>query len=386
MRMPLNVWLLMAAQALNQCCAPMVVLVGGLIGAKLAPLPQLVTLPVALMVVGTALATMPVSLSMQRWGRKRVFLSGNVLAMIGALLAAWALHAESFWAFCAGALLLGSSLALVQQYRFAAMESVPLDMMPQAASRVLLAGLVAAFIGPELGVRGQHLLGTEYMGSFLSLIVLNACALGLLLMVRDVGVQSAHTAGSGRSMRRIMAQPVFWTAVGAGAVGYAMMSFIMTATPVSMHVMEGHNLADTKWVIQSHIMAMFLPSLLSGWLIAQFGIGRLMFIGCVVYLVCIAVASRGIALPNYWIGLVLLGIGWNFLFVSGTALLPRCYKDEERFRVQGFNEFIVFGTQAVASLTSGWVLSGLGWENLLLLCVPLVCVQLFLLLIWRRSS
>ena len=171
--------------------------------------------------------------------------------------------------------------------------------------------------------------------------------------------------------------------MGAGAIGYAMMSFIMTATPVSMHVMQGHALADTKWVIQSHIMAMYLPSLVSGWLIAKFGVGRLMVVGCVVYLLCIVVASMGIALPNYWIGLILLGIGWNFLFVSGTALLPHSYRHEERFRVQGFNEFIVFGTQALASLSSGWVLSGLGWQNLLFLCVPIVLVQLLLLLNWK---
>ena len=293
MRMPPNVWLLMAAQALNQCCAPMVVLIGGLIGAQLAPIPQLVTLPVALMVVGTACATVPVSLCMQRWGRKRVFLAGNFVAMGGALLAAFSLRAVTFWGFCLGALLLGSSLAIVQQYRFAAMESVSLDMMPRAASRILLAGLAAAYVGPELGVWGQNLLPTEYMGSFLGLLLLNGIAIGLLLFVREAGHERGHGAGSGRSLGQIMTQPLFWTAVGAGAIGYAMMSFIMTATPVSMHVMQGHALADTKWVIQSHIMAMYLPSLVSGWLIAKFGVGRLMVVGCVVYLLCIVVASMG---------------------------------------------------------------------------------------------
>jgi MFS family permease len=384
--MPLNVWLLMAAQALNQCCAPMVVLVGGLIGAQLAPIPELVTLPVALMVVGVALATVPVSLSMQRWGRKRVFIAGNFVAIGGAILAAAALAAKNYWGFCAGTLLLGSSLAFVQQYRFAAMESVAPAQMPRAASRLLLAGLFAAFVGPELGVWGQNFLSVEYAGSFLALLLLNTAAIGLLLFVRDMGQNAGHAAGGGRSLGQIMGQPVFWAAVGAGAIGYALMSFIMTATPVSMHMMEGHSLADTKWVIQSHIMAMYLPSLLSGWLISRLGMGRIMFAGCCVYLLCITVASLGIALPNYWIGLILLGIGWNFLFVAGTALLPQSYRAEERFRVQGFNEAIVFDTQAVASLSSGWVLSGLGWHTLLLLGLPLVFVQLFLLLIWRRSS
>ena len=206
------------------------------------------------------------------------------------------------------------------------------------------------------------------------------------LPVQDHSHHTQRGSARGRSLPQIMRQPVFWVAVGAGVVGYTTMSFIMTATPVSMHVLEGHTLEDTKCVIQSHIMAMYLPSLFSGWLIARFGIGRMMFVGCCKYLFCIAVANAGIALPNYGIGLILLGISWNFLFVSGTALLSSGYPSEERFRVQGFNEFVVFGTQAVASLSSGWVLSGLGWHNLVLLCIPVVFVQLLLLLNWRLTA
>jgi MFS family permease len=384
--MPFNIWVLMAAQSLNQSAASMVVLVGGLIGSQLAPSTAWVTVPVACMVIGTALATVPVSLSMQRWGRKPVFISGTLFAMCGSLSAAWAIHAQDFFLFCAATVLLGSSLAFGQQYRFAAMESVSAGMMPRAASRVLLAGLIAAFIGPELGMRGRLLLEWEYGGSFVGLACLQLLALGILQFYREGSRPRLEEHKSGRPLREIMRNTRFWVAVMAATVGYVVMSFVMTATPVSMHVHHGHELADTKWVIQSHIMAMYIPSLFSGWLIARFGEGKLMLIGCLLYLLCIGVAFSGVTLENFWVALILLGLAWNFLFVSGTALLPSTYRDEERFRVQGFNEFVVFGSQAVAALSSGWVLSTIGWQPLLLLCLPMVGVQLALLWVWRLSS
>ncbi len=381
--MPVNVWLLMAAQSLNQSGASMVVLVGGLIGSQLAPSPAWVTVPVACMVIGTALATVPVSMSMQRWGRKPVFIAGTLFAMSGSLSAAAAIHAESFYLFCGATILLGSSLAFGQQYRFAAMETVPQAMMPRAASRVLLAGLIAAFLGPELGVRGRNLLEWEYSGSFVGLACLQLLALAVLLFYREGARPQAAEHAGGRPLREIMHSTCFWVAVMAATVGYVVMSFVMTATPVSMHVHHGLELADTKWVIQSHIMAMYLPSLFSGWLIARFGEARLMLTGCLLYVLCIGVALSGVALEHFWVALMLLGLAWNFLFVSGTAMLPSTYRDEERFRVQGFNEFVVFGSQALAALSSGWVLSSIGWQPLLMLCLPMVGVQLALLWLWR---
>ena len=380
--MRLNIWLLMAAQSLNQSGASMVVLVGGLIGAQLAPSLGWATMPVALMVVGIAAATVPVSMAMQRWGRKRVFIGGNLVAMTGALGAALALQQQSFFLFCAGAFVLGLSLAFVQQYRFAAMESVPEQQMPKAASKVLLAGLVAAFIGPELGVFGQHLFDQEFMASFLGLACLQVLAAAFLLFFKESAGLRQQGVRGGRPMLAIIRQPVLQVAVMAATVGYAVMSFVMTATPVSMHVTHQLPLTDAKWVIQSHIMAMYLPSLISGWLVARFGVARLMVAGCTIFLFCIAVAWSGVALVNFWVALVLLGVAWNFLFVSGTVLLPSSYSTEERFRVQGLNEFIVFGTQAVASLSSGWVLTSMGWHSLLLICIPMVAAQLLLVWSW----
>jgi predicted MFS family arabinose efflux permease len=386
MKLPLNVWALMAAQSFNQSGASMVVLVGGLIGSQLAPSPVWMTVPVACMVIGTALATVPVSMSMQRWGRKPVFMAGTLFGMCGSLFAAQAIIQQEFFLFCAATILLGSSLAFGQQYRFAAMESVAQAHMPRAASRVLLAGLIAAFMGPELGMRGRELLSTEYSGSFVGLAGLQLLGLCCLLFYREGERLASGPEKGGRPLTTIMQSTAFWVAIMSATVGYVVMAFVMTATPVSMHVHHGYDLADTKWVIQSHIMAMYIPSLFSGWLISNFGAGRLMFAGCLLFILCIGVALAGADLGNFWGALILLGMAWNFMFISGTSLLPTTHRDEERFRVQGFNEFVVFGSQAVASLSSGLVLATIGWQPLLLLCLPMIGVQLALLYLWRRQT
>ncbi len=383
--LPFNVWLLMAVGAISMTAAPMVVFCGGLIGAAIAPSTSLATLPVAIMVVGTAVAVIPVTLLMQRVGRKPAFILGSLMSIGGALLSAFAVAQSSFWLFCGGIFILGSGLAFVQQYRFAAMESVAPDQMASAAARVLLGGLIAAYIGPEITLESKDLLATPYVGGFVILAGLYLLSTLLLLLYKPTAMAAIQHEGTGRPLSTIIVQPVFWVAVLAAAVGYAIMSFIMTATPMSMHVDVGHSLADTKWVIQSHIMAMFIPSFFSGWLISRFGADKIMLSGILAFVLCVVIAFYDQALMNYWLALVLLGIGWNFLFVGGTSLLPRSYRDEERFKVQGFNEFFVFGFQAVASLSSGWVLYSFGWEALLIACLPLLLVVLAAIVWWRRA-
>jgi len=383
--LPFNVWLLMAVGAISMTAAPMVVFCGGLIGAAIAPSTSLATLPVAIMVVGTAVAVIPVTLLMQRVGRKPAFVLGSLMSIGGALLSAFAVSQSSFWFFCGGIFVLGSGLAFVQQYRFAAMESVAPDQMASAAARVLLGGLIAAYIGPEITLGSKDVLATPYVGGFVILAGLYLLSALLLLLYKPTVMAVTQHEGTGRPLNTIIIQSVFWVAVLAAAVGYAIMSFIMTATPMSMHVDVGHSLADTKWVIQSHIMAMFIPSFFSGWLISRFGADKIMLSGILAFVLCVVIAFYDQALMNYWLALVLLGIGWNFLFVGGTSLLPRSYRDEERFKVQGFNEFFVFGFQAVASLSSGWVLYSFGWEALLITCLPLLLVVLAAIFWWRRA-
>ena len=381
-----NVWVLLLSSALALCIAPLVVFVGGLVGASLAPDPELSTIPVAAIVIGTAGAVIPVSRLMQRFGRKRVFLLASVYGALASLFASFSISIESFWLFCLSTALLGGSLAVVQQYRFAAMESVSAHLAPKAASFVLLGGLIAAILGPELAHFGKDLLAVSFAGSFALLAGVCLLSGGLILFFKPVVIPQQAESSGGRAISEIMHSSLFWVAVLSATIGYAVMSYVMTATPVSMHVMEGHSLEDTKWVIQSHILAMFLPSLFSGYLIARFGEYRLMLAGLSAYAVCLAIALSGQEVMHYWLGLVLLGVGWNFLFVAGTVLLPKTYQAIERYKVQGFNDFFVFLFQALASISSGIVIYSVGWNSLIVYAIPLILVQLVMVFIWRVSK
>jgi len=385
-----RVWVLAIAGALGLCVAPVVVFIGGIVGATLAPRVELATLPVAFMVVGTALSVLPVTRFMQVFGRKKIFIIGAIISAMAAFSASYFISEHNFWGFTVAVAFLGGGMAVIQQYRFAAMESVSVERMASAASFVLLGGLIAAILGPELAQIGEHLFDTAFSGSFFLLAFV--CLVGgfCLIFYQSAGTYQVENNDGEMKLERplkvIMQSPVFWVAVLAAAIGYAVMSYIMTATPVSMHVMEGHSLGDTKWVIQSHIFAMFLPSLFSGRLIDRFGAGRLMIAGLFLYGICIVIALSGQQVMHYWGGLVLLGLGWNFLFVSGTVLLPQSYEPEERFKVQGFNDFFVFGFQAIASLSSGAIIYNFGWGNLVLLALPFLLFQLLAMYFWYSGN
>ncbi|MFZ1806780.1 MAG: MFS transporter [Cyclobacteriaceae bacterium] len=360
----------------------MVVFAGGLIGTRLAPIDKLSTLPIACMVIGTACAVVPVTFLMKRLGRKRSFIFILIYSILISLLAAYTIYLQAFYYFCASTFLFGVTNACVMQFRFAAMESVKPELIPNAASSVLLGGIAAAFIGPEAAVFGKDLFATEFLGSFLLLAILFVIALLVLLGFKNSKIELVEFENAPRTMKVISKQPVFWVAVLSAAVGYMIMSFIMTATPVSMHVMDGHSLSQTKWVIQSHIVAMYLPSIFAAWIVKKLGITKMMIYGLVAYLICLAIAYSGHHLGNYWISLILLGVGWNFLFIGGTTLLPQSYLPNERFKVQAFNEFVVFGTQAIASLSAGWIVYAVGWEVMLLFTLPIIFIQLIIIIRW----
>ena len=381
-----NIWVLMVAGALGLCVAPMVVFIGGIVGAHLAEDAALATLPVAAIVVGTAFSILPVSRLMRKFGRKSVFICSSIISAMSALGAAFAIFNESFWGFTVSTVFLGGGLAVIQQYRFAAMECVTSEQAANTTSFLLMGGLISALLGPELADLGKSLFQQEFVGSFCLLSIV--CLLGgVSLTLYQPRIYSGDVNHSGgRPMLVIMSAPVFWVAVLAATIGYAVMSYIMTATPVSMHIMMGHSLEETKWVIQSHIFAMFLPSLFSGFLINRFGPQKLMLAGLALYLICIVLTLQGQAVMHYWGGLVFLGLGWNFLFVSGTVLLPQSYQDEERFKVQGFNDFFVFGFQAIASISSGIVIFNFGWDQLVLVALPFLLLQLAVLIIWKHKA
>lgn len=358
----------------------LVVFAGGLIGTQLAPIDKLSTLPIACMVIGTAAAVVPVTFLMKRLGRKSSFILILIYSILISLLAAYTIYLQAFYWFCTSTFLFGVTNACVMQFRFAAMESVKPELIPNAASSVLLGGIAAAFIGPEAAVFGKDLFSTEFLGSFLLLALLFVTALLVLLGFKNPKIELVEFENEPRTMKVISKQPVFWVAILGAAVGYMVMSFIMTATPVSMHVMDGHSLNHTKWVIQSHIVAMYLPSIFAAWIVNRLGITKMMIYGLIAYLICLAIAYSGHHLGNYWISLILLGIGWNFLFIGGTTLLPQSYFPNERFKVQAFNEFVVFGTQAIASLSAGWIVYAVGWELMLLFTLPIILLQLIVVL------
>ncbi len=381
-----NVWLLTACQALSMSIPSFVVFVGSIIGAHLAPDPAYATVPVAVFMLGSAAAMLPVVLAMRSFGRKPVFIACMLMACGGCVLGMVALQYASFPLYLLSLVVLGIGLAAGQQYRFAAMESVDATQMATAASRVLMGGIVAAFLGPELAARGQALFPVAFQGSFVLLLIVTALTAVLLLRFQEPATVAEEHIGGGRSLWVLFKQPVLWAAMGAGVVGFAVMSLIMTATPLHMHVVNGHALEDTKWVIQSHVAAMFVPSFIAPWLIRCMGIRGLIISGMLAYLAVVAAVFTPLGFADYWIGLVLLGIGWNFLFIGGTTLLPESYRAEEKFRMQATNDVTVFGIQALGAMSAGWLVMQFGWQTMLFVTLPMLALLALALLIWWRSQ
>ena len=384
--LPKQVWLLASAYALMLSGASVIILTAGIVGTRLAPSPGLATLPVALAIVGVAAMTLPVGLLMARLGRKKVFLIFAGVAVSGALLASWSLSIQSFGWFCLSACWIGSTGAAAQQYRFAAIDCVSGDQIPKAASAVLMGGIVSAVIGPEVALLGKGLFSAEFAGSFLLLTGVFVSGGLVLLAFKDSRAKQQEAGHHGRPILKILRQPVVIAAIAASAIGFGVMSLVMTAAPISMHNHYGLSITDTKRVIQSHVAGMYLPSLVCGWLISRFGFQRMMFAGMTALISCLGIAYAAPAFLNFWLALVLLGVGWNFLFVSGTSLLPMGYAPGERFKVQSTNDFLVFSVQAAGSLSSGWFLYHWRWEGVLLICLPAVGLLAIILLLTRPDS
>ncbi|MBU2882626.1 MFS transporter [Psychrosphaera sp. B3R10] len=375
----------MCAQSLIGSIGPVVVFVGGFIGIKLAPDEKFATLPIAFMIVGTALFMLPVVKILASVGRKRGFQLAILWGIANTLFSAYAIYIQSFWLFCLSVLLYGGLIASAQQFRFAAMESVDEQYGGLAVSVLLIAGLFAAFLGPEIAFVGKDWFSTEYVGSFIGLTVLFSLSLIFIQFFNAPAAVKTVGRYQGRALTEIIKQPIFVVAILSGTVGFSVMSFIMTATPISMHVHHHFDLAETKWVIQSHIIAMYLPSFFTGILIRKFGHKNVLFAGLLAFLVCLTIGFIGQQYVHYWLALVQLGIGWNFLFVTATALLPMSYKPEEKFKIQGFNDLIMFSCQAIASLSAGWIIQQFGWTTMLSLCLPLLLITLFVIIWWQRS-
>jgi len=351
-----------------------VTLAGGIIGQSLAPSPFLATLPITALVVGLAAAAVPVALLIRRVGRRAGFMVGAGVSAVAALIAAHATAVGSFFEFCAATFFMGSAAACVQQYRFAAAESVDARHTGRAVSVVLVGGILAGVLGPEIGRRGRDWFGNEFSGAFVLVAVVQLVAMALLAGLRIPPGSATAGPHAAVPFRAFFARRAFVVAVVAAGSASAIMSFLMTATPVSMHIHDAHSIDDAAFVIQSHVIAMFAPSLITGWLVDRLGVRRMMIAGVMALGASVAAGASGHSLSAYWTGLVFLGLGWNLLFIGATVLLTQSLEPTERFRGQGLNDFTVFSSQALASLAAGAVLYQFGWTAMNLAVVPLLLV------------
>jgi MFS family permease len=368
-----NIALLAAAQALLLTNGITLVAINGLLGLQLAADKRLATLPITTYVIGGALATLPAAFFMKRHGRRAGFMLGAGLGILGALISAFAVSIGSFWLLCLGTVFAGIYNAFGQQYRFAAADAAPLDWKGRAISLTLAGGILGGVIGPEVGKLTRTLLEPTYLASYGALI--GFAALSMLIASRlDIPLLTvAEQKAVGRPLRQIARQPAFMVAVLAAAAGYGVMNLLMTATPLAMDIC-GLPFADTAFILQWHVIAMFAPSFFTGGLIKRFGVLNILIVGAALMFACIGIAASGQTLMHFWWALVLLGLGWNFLFIGGTTLLTETYRPEEKAKVQGTNDFIVLGVQGLTSLSSGVLISSDGWASLNIWALPVVAM------------
>lgn len=383
-----NLILLVFTQLISATGSIVFIMLGGIIGASLTDNQAWATLPVSMVVLASAATAVPAAMLMKKIGRRFGFALSSCSAVLAVLTAAWALWSSSFGLFLIAGLMFGINLAFTQQYRYAAAESVAPKYVPRAISFVLLGAIGGAFVGPELVTRGQYWVAdVQYAGTMLAVAALYTVQVMLFFFLRKSNVDNeTDLASSERPTLAIARQPVFMVAVLGGTAGYGLMTLVMTATPLSMHVNDELSLAVTAGVIQAHVLAMYVPSLVSGFLIEKLGVVRMMLIGAVTLLATSIVGLQGHTVLHYWWALVLLGVGWNFLYVGATTMLTYTYSTAERFRAQGVNDFMVFGTSAIASLLAGSVMYYFGWFKLMLIPIPVLLIVCVVLIAVHKDS
>ena len=335
--------------------------INGLVGLQLAPHAWMATLPVMGYVVGGALAAPLVARSQSRWGRRGSFQIGLLVALGSALLAAYAAAHRDFWLLLAATVIAGYYNANGQLYRFAAAELVKPDWREKAVSLVLAGGLLGGIVGPNLAAWTRALLPTPFVGAYLALALVAVLAMGVMALIEfsPVHASAAH-APQGRPLAQIMRQPIFIVATLGAAMGYGVMNLLMAATPLAMQVC-GFEFGATALVLQWHVIGMYAPGFVTGSLIKRFGVLPVMGVGVVLNLVCVAVALSGVELMHFVGALVLLGVGWNFLFTGSTTLALSAYRPEEKDRAQAAINFCVFATMSLTSFASGALVTTQGW-------------------------
>jgi MFS family permease len=365
-----QVFLLASAQALFQTVSVLVMTVGGLAGGMIASRPELATMPIAAMFLGTAVTTFPASIWMAKVGRRAGFVLGALLGVAGGLIAAAGIWLGSLSLLAAGTFFVGAYQAFAQFYRFAAGEVADDTFRPRAISLVLAGGIVAALAGPMVGRIGAPLLNPEYAGSFLLLALVSLLGAGVLLGLRvPTPKEEVDNTTLGRPWFAIVSQPAYLVALFGAATGYGVMILAMTATPLAM-VHHHHDLSTAATVIQLHVLGMFLPSFFTGSLIARFGILRVMLTGVLLLAGHVVTTLTGVGFGSFAGALILLGVGWNFLYVGGTTLLTGTYTSAERGRAQATNDMTIFVVGLACSFSAAALLQAFGWQMLNVLLLP----------------
>lgn len=385
-----NAWLYLCCQALGGATAPVNIALGALVGSYLlGDDKSWATVPVTAYNVGVAVGALVSNAIMRRIGRRAGFMVGSLVGICGLSGAGLAITAGSFVLFSLALLFNGIAGGFVQQYRFAAADRGTAEYKPKAISLIMIGGVAAAIIGPQLVIHTSGIMAPiPFAGAFycaITLFVLSFFVLSLLSPSnRDEEAANARL-GSGRSIAEIIAQPRFMVAVFCGTSAYALMSYLMTGAPLAM-VHHGHSVEDSTLGIQWHVLAMFAPSFVTGHLIARFGKEMIVTVGMLILVACAIVGLSGSELAHFWGMLILLGIGWNFGFIGATAMVTDTYRPEEKNKAQGANDFFLFGSVALASFLSGQTLNAFGWEFLNWMVFPIVTMALCALAwLWVNS-
>jgi len=386
---PSNVAVLAIAQGLFTAAIAIDLTLTGLTGYQLAPDKSLATLPFALITVAGAIATYFASTLMQKIGRRRGFVLGALTGAIGGLISVWAVFLNSFWLFCMGTAAVGVFQAFAQYYRLAATDSEPDNRKARAISLVLAGGVIAAFLGPLLASWSADLFPVLFAGSYVMVCLLGLASAALLwLGYQDALPEPLELHDHEQPPRKLLTifkQPISLAALSNNVIGGVVMMFIMTATPLAA-VASNHSINDGASIIQWHLVGMYAPSLFAGRLIALFGLPPILFLGMALSAACGLIAQFSDSLTAFYIALLFLGVGWNFMFVGGTTLLTSSYHPSEKARVQGVAEFIQYTFTAFATLAAGPLLQLLGWKGMNNIVFPLIAVSAIITLRWMRAD
>ena len=384
-----NLSLLILSQVFGFTAANVTVFLSGIIGSQISPIKSLSTFPPSIYVVGIALSTIFAARIMSVIGRRLGFIFASIGSSLACLLAAFAVYNNNFIIFSLSCFFLGTGMAFIHQYRFAAAESVEKEKAPKAVSMLLLAGIVSAFIGISLANYTKDLIsGYVYVGSYLALACLTIMPAIFLSFYKNLKEKSngVDTNLKVRSYKEFLSDPRFLQAMFAATFGYVVMAFLMTATPISMHFIHNISVDKVGIVIQFHVLGMFLPSLITGNLVNKFGYSKIMYGGVFFYILTIILSLFEPTFLNYFISLIFLGIGWNFLYISGTSLLVTTYSQHEKFKAQGFNDLVVFSLTAVSSLSAGILISITSWKAVNLFCIPFLILIILSILNADRKT